>query len=55
MNQRISCDPRHGEVAAISRDLWKQEVTMKNKVLVAIDDTGLSDLVVESLSPQMRP
>ena len=28
---------------------------MKNKVLVAIDDTGLSDLVVESLSPQMRP
>jgi nucleotide-binding universal stress UspA family protein len=28
---------------------------MKNRVLVAIDDTGLSDLVVESLSPQMRP
>jgi len=28
---------------------------MKNKVLVAIDDTGLSDLVVESLPPQMRP
>jgi nucleotide-binding universal stress UspA family protein len=28
---------------------------MTNKVLVAIDDTGLSDLVVESLSPQMRP
>jgi nucleotide-binding universal stress UspA family protein len=28
---------------------------IKNRVLVAIDDTGLSDLVVESLSPQMRP
>lgn len=28
---------------------------MTNKVLVAIDDTGLSDLVVESLSTRMRP
>jgi nucleotide-binding universal stress UspA family protein len=28
---------------------------MNNKVLVAIDDTGLCDLVVESFSPQMRP
>lgn len=28
---------------------------MTNKVLVAIDDTGLSDVVVQSLSAQMRP
>ena len=28
---------------------------MTNKVLVAIDDTGLSDLVVESLSTKMKP
>lgn len=28
---------------------------MTNKVLVAIDDTGLSDLVVESLSTRMKP
>ena len=28
---------------------------MTNKVLVAIDDTGLSDLVVEAMSTQMRP
>jgi nucleotide-binding universal stress UspA family protein len=28
---------------------------MTNKVLVAIDDTGLSDLVVESLSRKMKP
>lgn len=28
---------------------------MMNKVLVAIDDTGLSDLVVESLSTRMKP
>lgn len=28
---------------------------MTNKVLVAIDSTGLSELVVESLSAQMRP
>jgi nucleotide-binding universal stress UspA family protein len=28
---------------------------MTNKVLVAIDNTGLSDLVVETLSAQMRP
>jgi nucleotide-binding universal stress UspA family protein len=28
---------------------------MTNKVLVAIDDTGLSEVVVQSLSAQMRP
>ena len=28
---------------------------MTNKVLVAIDDTGLSELVVESLSTKMQP
>src|ERR1051326_4329667 len=28
---------------------------MTNKVLVAIDNTGLSELVPESLSAQMRP
>lgn len=28
---------------------------MTNKVLVAIDSTGLADLVVETLSAQMRP
>lgn len=28
---------------------------MTNKILVAIDSTGLSELVVESLSAQMRP
>jgi nucleotide-binding universal stress UspA family protein len=28
---------------------------MTNKVLVAIDDTGLSDVVVQSLSAQMQP
>lgn len=28
---------------------------MTNKVLVAIDDTGLSNLVVEAVSGQMRP
>ncbi len=28
---------------------------MSNKVLVAIDSTGLSELVVESLTAQMRP
>jgi nucleotide-binding universal stress UspA family protein len=28
---------------------------MTNKVLVAIDDTGLSELVVESLSSKMQP
>ena len=28
---------------------------MTNKVLVAIDDTGLSDMVVESLSSRMQP